>query len=1048
MSAVQVIGTEYGKARVVLARVIAEGRGGDPLAPVTVVVPSNLVGLDVRRWLARERPLANVRFLVAERLAELAAAPRLQARGMRPRTRWLWLEHLRAAAAASGGRLGELAHHPATLRRLAALASDLKGASAEVVDRLAAHPEPLVAEAVQVVLAARRATTDLYDDHDLVVEAAAAFREGDPAVREAGTVIFYLPDRMTRAAAELAGAAGATVILGLTGDREVDGQAAAWCRLLEAGLPAGQPALRLPGRLASLPDPEEEVRFATREVWRLAEAGVPLHRMAILYGNAEQYAGLVHDRLEASGTPHNGPGLRTLGESLAGRTVLGALRAARSEWRRDAVADWLTSAPLVVQGEEVPGHAWDLLSREAGVVRGLDQWQRAREVVRAERGARAADSPGLEAWRDEGAAEAGRMAEFVAGAARRFDSRAERAVAEWARTAAAALAEWLPRSWLARFCEGDGGGLAEAELAAYDEVVRVLEGLSGATAGDATSRVGLAVFEATLREALDAPAGRHGKLGEGVYTGTVDEAAGMAFDHVFVLGMAERVFPPQPSDDPLLPERLRRELDGAVPSAAERLVEVRRAYLAVAASAGTCVVTAPRVSLRDQRPAQPSRWFLEAAGVLNGGPVYGRDLERWVREPAARPGWLTVVDSFTAWVKAGDGFADVHERDLAEVSRATGEPWRHRLLVDLGVQDGITARAERSRMSAAGGSPRIGPWTGEAIGRGLEAGIEFSASALEALTSCPFRFFLGHELRVREAERPEELDTIEPSTRGSLVHEVLERFVLEVKQQRGTDVIAVPWTEDERRLLLELADRAFAEYERRGVTGRPASWAATKERVRQDLVRFLEEDGTWRAQEGTAIRDAELAFGGRSGRTVEFEVGPGRRIAFRGKADRVDVRADGGLVVIDYKTGRADSFRGADGSRLAKTDGGWLLQLPIYALAAGQGGSVPTRALYWFISEEGKFERREVTLDGDTEEEFRRVIGEALALREQGLYPAIPGPPSRDRWRNCGFCPFDRVCPGSDRERLWERWKQDPRLERFVAVVLREGEPDAGEDAE
>jgi hypothetical protein len=89
-----------------------------------------------------------------------------------------------------------------------------------------------------------------------------------------------------------------------------------------------------------------------------------------------------------------------------------------------------------------------------------------------------------------------------------------------------------------------------------------------------------------------------------------------------------------------------------------------------------------------------------------------------------------------------------------------------------------------------------------------------------------------------------------------------------------------------------------------------------------------------------------------------------------------------------------------------------------------------------------------VTLDGDTEEEFRRVVGEALALREQGLYPAISGPPSRDQWRNCGFCPFDRVCPGSDRERLWERWKQDPRLERFVAVVLREGEPDAGEDAE
>ncbi|MCX7618661.1 PD-(D/E)XK nuclease family protein [Tepidiforma sp.] len=1033
---------DCGRARETLAEVIAGLKGGDPLAPVTVVVASNLVALDTRRWLAARKAAANVRFLVAERFAELLAAPRLQARGMRPRSRWRWLEALRAAAELAKGPLGEVAHHPATLRRLAALAADLRGVPGELLDRLEERGEPLVAEAVRVVRAAEAAARDLYDDHDLVEEAAAAFEEGDPGTRESGAVVWYLPDRMTAALARLARAAGATVILGMTGDPAVDAQARRWCGLLGVDLPAdaGPPLPRLPGRLASLPDPEEEVRFAIREAWRLAEGGKPLHRIAILYGNAEQYAALAHERLTASGTPHNGAGPRRLADTLAGRAILGALRAARLDWRRDAVADWVTSAPLRDEQGEIPGHAWDALSAEAGVVRGLDGWRRAGEAVRAARRGRAAENPEAADWLERGAQEAARMGAFVAGAAKALEPGARKPMAAWGRIAAEAVRQWLPRDALAAAAPGDdspAADVAEAELAAYDDTLRVLDGFAGLPAGG--SQVPLETFEATLREALDVPAGRHGKLGEGVFAGTIEEAAGMAFDHVFLLGLAERVFPPQPSDDPLLPERLRRELDGAVPSAAERVLAARRAYLAAAAMAGSCTATAPRVSLRDQRPAQPSAWFFEAAARLHGSPVYVRDLEAWLREPADRPGWLTCVDSFAAWVQRGDAFADAQERDLAEVVRAGSAPLEHPLLAERGALDGIRARAERARASAAPAPAALGPWSGEALPLALEPGFERSASALETLTSCPFRYFLAHELRVTEVERPEDLDAIDPAERGSLVHEVLERFVNEVKARRGTDTIAGKWSDAERALLMTIADEAFAGYEQRGVTGRPASWAATKQRLRQDLARFLDEDEAWRAGTGASIRDAELAFGGKAGRQVAFDIEPGMRVGFRGKADRVDVCDDGRLVVIDYKTGKADRYRQAKDSPLAKEKGGWLLQLPIYALAAREQPGTPVRALYWFISEEGKFERREVVLDETAEDEFRTVVREALRLRERGIYPAVPGKPAWGRWENCGFCPFDRVCPKRDRDRLWERWKQDDRLAEFRRAVLREG---------
>ncbi|HMF86997.1 MAG TPA: hypothetical protein VK575_02890, partial [Gemmatimonadaceae bacterium] len=53
---------------------IAAGRKEDPLAPVTVVVPSHAAGLQLRRRLAELGPFAGVRFETLPRIAELLAA--------------------------------------------------------------------------------------------------------------------------------------------------------------------------------------------------------------------------------------------------------------------------------------------------------------------------------------------------------------------------------------------------------------------------------------------------------------------------------------------------------------------------------------------------------------------------------------------------------------------------------------------------------------------------------------------------------------------------------------------------------------------------------------------------------------------------------------------------------------------------------------------------------------------------------------------------------------------------------------------------------------
>ncbi len=76
--------TDGSSALVDLRRVVLAAKGADPLAPVTVVVPTNGAGVLARRVLGRVGGIAAVQFLTAYRLAELLGGPALAGAGRRP----------------------------------------------------------------------------------------------------------------------------------------------------------------------------------------------------------------------------------------------------------------------------------------------------------------------------------------------------------------------------------------------------------------------------------------------------------------------------------------------------------------------------------------------------------------------------------------------------------------------------------------------------------------------------------------------------------------------------------------------------------------------------------------------------------------------------------------------------------------------------------------------------------------------------------------------------------------------------------------------------
>jgi hypothetical protein len=1043
-------------ARDALFEVVARLRAPDPLTPVTVVVPSPLAGVALRRAAGRRSGFANVRFTELARMAELLGAPQLAAAGRRPLTPPVRREAIHAALAADDGPFAGVAGHPATSEALAATFDELRTLPPAQLDALGRRSGRAGA-VVRLFRASQALTADCYDTADVVRAAATAVRDDAPGAAEVGHVVVHLPATLEPAEEALLRALGErhrlTMLLGRTGDAAVDaaGADALAARFADVlGPPAGRPGVRpdaaLPRahRVVSAPDPEDEVRAITRELHERARAGAPLGRVAILFRIGEPYARLVPEVLDAAGIPWTGAAPHRLADSIAGRVLLGLLALADHDLARDEVAGWLACGPIVdpASGRRVNAARWDVLSREAGVVRGAAQWS---ERLALHRAAIADELTRLQAeleaseWQLERLArtrdEAGALDAFVVGLAESLTLPLE---LTWA-----AHVSWAGRL-LTRYA-GDGhhrDGWPEREVEAAHRVAAVLDELGRLDAMG--SPVDLARFRRALASELDAPQERVGRFGEGVLVAPLHQGYAGDFDTVYVIGAVEGSLPPRGREDPLLPEHDRRGLSGLMPHAVRRLEE-RRDYLTALAAAAERVLVFPRADGRIQRKRLPAQWVLESARALGG-----TDLTAELLRDHASASWLDVIDSFEGLV-AQPGPASPTEYRL----RAFGA-WRdsgreiddHPLapLAPGNVDRGFVAARQRGGAGATafdgfvGHRPELTPGTTRPT----------SPTALQDWASCPFRYFLGRVLRLHDVPRPEATEAISALDEGALIHDVLEEFVRDSLPLDGPDA---RWTADDRARLDALVRARCDDAEARGVTGRKVAWILARRRIIATAHRFLDVDEHVRASFGVvpAPDGLERAFGDDAHTPVAVRLRDGRSVRFRGRIDRVDRTPAGDrAVVYDYKTGNPRRYAASGDDPVA---GGRALQLPVYALAArAQEGVDEAIACYWFTRESADRALLEVGLD-DAEARFVDVVGTIVDGVSSGCFPAYPGDRTwdpvagREGWECCRYCDFDRLCP-VDRGSAWDRVAEDPAAAAFHALDLPDDVEDDAEDAE
>jgi ATP-dependent helicase/nuclease subunit B len=1033
-------------ARAALRAQIRALQETDPLRPVTVAVPSNYAGLALRRTLARpdhdaRGGLLNVRFLVLARVIELLGAPLLAGRGQRPLTSALRAELIRIALQKSPGVFEPFSDHPATEHRLEETFRELAELTEKGRVTLSQSGEQVadvlrLFEVFQSEMVGR-----YYDDAALALAATEAARSQHPALRDVGALVVFSPRPLARTehgfVEALAEVEDVTVLLTTSGDPVADGPTVEeWEAHAVSTPPASEPPA--PTHVVSAPDADEEVRHALRMVIEQIEAGTPLHRIALLSRHASPYAALVSNHLEAAGIPWNGANQRTLAQMATGRALLGLLNLPVSRFARSTVSAWLSVAPILhhEHGQVVPGHRWDAISRGAGIVRGREEWatrlDRYMEQLRRERDSLdQSDDPAD--WRlsrlERSIEETGALRAFTDELFQLLNRDAEGDWTSFSAWAGQLLERYVgtEASLAARLPEDID---VEGEIDAYRATSAALESLAGLA--DIRPTVDLATFRRVLQRELDRPAKRVRQFGEGVFVGRLSDAAGTDFDHVFLLGMNDGVTPAKGSDDPLIPESMRDGIDGrdsrSIRSRHLRSrSEERRIYLAALAAAPAHTLLAARADLRGQQGQLRSRWLLESASRLAGRRLTNEDMEH-LDEP-----WHTLIPSFDGGLGSQTIAASLSERDLRSLraAREGGRPIdAHPLAQDTPVlRHGWDAQnARRSRQFTR--------WDGrvEAPPESIildVASREQSPTSLQRWATCPRQYFFATVLRVAERDDPNELLSISPADRGTLIHVVLERFITE-RQPKSPETA---WRDDDRDRLMAIAAEECLRAEEAKITGAPLLWRIDRARILRDIEAFPAVDEAFRADAGVVPVATELAFGGDVPITVDL--GDGRIVRLRGRIDRVDRSADGErLVVTDYKSGSPSGYRklGED-----PVQAGRLLQLPVYALGARahyprDKGVINSR--YWFTRQDIEDRDRFAgyLVDDQVEADLRDALRTIVDGVTNGNFIGVPGTSRQDGgYEHCQICPYNAVC-SSDRAAEFTRKVADPALAPFVAL--------------
>ena len=534
----------------------------------------------------------------------------------------------------------------------------------------------------------------------------------------------------------------------------------------------------------------------------------------------------------------------------------------------------------------------------------------------------------------------------------------------------------------------------ELEGAGADEVARSVNGADA-----------LAVIEERIAS-VRLPTVRFGK--PAVYVGTLSGAAGLEFEAVRILGLAEGALPSAVREDAVLPDRMRKEAGPLVPLSSDRVSAQLHSFDRAVRSARSRIALSVPHSDLERSDRETSSLLIEVGAAL--GRPDGKErpvipnlqsLRRTSFEPARTSG-----DAF----RAAHPVTEVQWLDRATVTNEIPPSWKEGRQLAL---SRIFALRDREGLDAADGIlGEEGPFP---VLPGMAPERPISASALEALLGCPLRFLFDRVLKWKDPAGPSSVRELDALTYGSLLHGVAERFYGE----HGADFVArkgtlAAWRKKARAIAAEEFDTLRVSQPLVGLG------VEEKERNRlyRDLDSFLGYDWGLKLDRFVGV---ELAFDG-----LTIDAGGGK-LHVRGYIDRIDVAGGHGLV-RDLKSGKDHPRVGKEEDPTPTRD----VQLGLYSLVArkmAKEWKLPAKLHAAYVYPRNADEREFRDDHAELEQATKEWLSIAHGLLAEHSFPPSP---SKD---DCKYCSFRAVCDGQARSLAAVEDAEDAVAEFFSLKV-------------
>ncbi|MEI2670435.1 MAG: ATP-dependent DNA helicase [Marmoricola sp.] len=435
----------------------------------------------------------------------------------------------------------------------------------------------------------------------------------------------------------------------------------------------------------------------------------------------------------------------------------------------------------------------------------------------------------------------------------------------------------------------------------------------------------------------------------GVRLLTAHRAKGLQWRLVVVAHVQQDEWPDLRRRGALLTDVLSSAL-GSEPTPKELLHEERRLfYVACTRARERLVVTAVRAN--DDEGESPSR-FLDELTDLPAQHIKGRP-----RRALTMGALIADLRRTAADPRMSEGLREAAARRLARLTDQQGPRGPLAPTADPANWWGLAPITEATSPVCRVDEP-----------------VPVSASMLKAIADCPAKWFFSNKAGGRVA-------SLAQANVGSLIHALAEHVALGDDAQGELDIDALMSRVDQVWPRLSFAT--------------PWSSARERDRVRLALERFL----AWHQANPRQLIAAERQF------TADVQLSSGDAIRIRGTIDRLEIDAQGALVVVDLKTGRRSIS-----AKSVESDP----QLALYQLAITDGDAVAEGAITGGaqIVQLGLDDSRPARLAtqlplemGSTfDQEFRQDLAEIAQTIRKESFPATPG-------SVCDRCEFISICP-------------------------------------